>query len=158
MNKLISVTDPGKQFITLEGGHTPLTPDVINNSILELEAAMGALPDESKVALETMHTFMPDIYVRTVYMKAGALVTGKIHAKEHIVIVSKGAASVVSAGHGAVEMIAPRIFVSAPGEKRLLFIREDMIFTTVHPNPTNTRDIATLEAELMAAEFNEVKS
>lgn len=144
-----------RQFITLEGGKVDLTPEVIRNSILGLEAAMQGLPDETKLALETMHTFIDGIYVRTVLMRAGSLVTGKIHRKEHIVIVSKGCASVVSEEFGSQQIGSPQIFVSPPGVKRLLFIHEDMIFTTVHPNPSNTRDIAKLESELMVPSFEE---
>ena len=147
-----------KQFVTLEGGFSKLSPEVIRNSILGLEKAMSGLPDESKMGLETMHNFTDGIYIRTVYMKAGSLITGKIHNKEHTVIVSSGAASIVSEDSGSNYLQAPAIFISPPGVKRLLFIHDDMVFTTVHPNPSNTRNIAQLEAELMAKDYSEVKS
>lgn len=137
-----------KSFITLEGGDTELTPEVIRNSVLALESAMKGLPDVAKCGLETMHNFIDGVYTRTVYMPAGTLWTGQIHSKEHIVIVSKGSANVVSEDHGATFLQAPAIFNSPAGVKRLLFIQTDMIFTTVHPNPTNTRDLKQLEHAL----------
>jgi len=150
---LTPITSDTKQFITLEGGYSEITPELIRNSILSLETAMSGLPGETKLGLETMHNFTDGIYIRTVYMRAGSLITGKIHKLEHTVIVSKGRASIVSEDTGAREITAPMIFISPPGVKRLLFIREDMIFTTVHPNPTNTRDLAQLEAALMIESY-----
>lgn len=141
------------QFVTLEAGHSPVTPSLIRNSILGLEELMKGAPDEVKLGIETMHNFIDGTYVRTVLMPAGSLITGKIHKQEHIVIISQGSASVVSEELGAKHLSAPMLYVSPPGVKRLLFIHSDMIMTTVHPNPTNTRDIAKLEDELIAPDY-----
>lgn len=145
------------RFITLESGKSEITPQAIRNSILGLEQMMLAQPAEAKLCLETQHDFAPGVYVRTVLMGKGSLITGKIHKQEHIVIISKGSASVVSEEFGAKKLTAPMIFISPPGVKRLLFIHEDMVFTTVHQNPTNTRDIAALEAEIIAPTYEDLE-
>lgn len=158
MIKSIALTEQrpdSKQFITIEGGLSELSPEIIRNSITGLEKAMHGLPDESKCGAETMHNFTDGIYVRTVFMKAGTLFTGKTHKLEHTVIVSKGVASIVDAALGASLLKAPAIFISPPGSKRLFFVHEDLIFTTIHPNPSNTRDIAKLEAELTIPQAEE---
>lgn len=132
----------------------------IREEIAKLEQAMLAHPDAiaGHMSLDLMHHFTPGIYMRTVLMKAGDLIVGQIHKREHLVVVSAGRARVVSEefDSGAKELVAPYIFKSQPGVKRALLILEDMVFTTVHSNPTNTQDLAQLEAELIAKDYSEV--
>lgn len=154
-NKIVSISDPNS-FITLEAGKSELTPEMIRTSILEMEKKMSGLPAESKIALETMHTFAEGLYSRTVYMKAGSLFTGKIHKKEHIVVISQGSCSVVSEEFGSRLICAPMVFMSPPLVKRLLFVHTDSIWTTVHKNPTNTRDLDILEKDLMLESYEGV--
>lgn len=129
----------------------------IRAEILRLEAEMKEHPAsmEGYGALDLMHHFSPGIYMRTVLMKAGDLVIGQIHRKEHLVVISAGAARVVSEEWGAKEVRAPFIFKSPPGVKRALLILEDMVFTTVHANPDDTQDLRELEAELIAHSYEE---
>lgn len=129
----------------------------LRNEIAFLEEKMRETPG-SFDSLEVMHHFTPGIYVRTVIMHPGELIMGKIHKKEHLVIVSQGKARVVSEEFGAVEITAPQIFKSPPGVKRVLLILETMIWTTVHENPSNTEDLGILEEELIAKNYSEVKS
>jgi hypothetical protein len=128
--------------------------------IARLEAAMKEHPAavEGYGALDLMHHFTDGIYMRTVRMNCGDLIVGRIHKKEHLVVVSAGRARVVSEEWGAKEIVAPMIFKSPPGAKRVLLILEDMVWTTVHSNPTNTEDLAALEAEFIAADYSEVVS
>lgn len=156
MNNLIVKQDPsGKSFLTIEGGFTNLSPEMVRKSIHSLEQAMMARPPEEKLALETMHTFADGVYTRTVFMKAGSLITGKIHKKEHIVVIGQGSASVVSEEFGSKIIQAPMVFVSRPYVKRALFVHEDMVWTTVHKNPSNTTDLDVLEAELIAKDYED---
>ncbi len=152
-----AVTPETKEFITLEIGSEKASPEVVRNSILALEAVLKEAPTEQQLALETLHSFAEGTYCRTVYMRAGSAITGKIHKVEHVVIISKGRARVASEEFGAKILQAPQIFVSPPGVKRALFIEEDMIWTTVHKNPTNTRDLAVLESELMASDYGDLQ-
>lgn len=157
-NLILKENDDGKRFFSIEAGVTPLTPEIIRSSIGQLQDAMVALPDATKIALETMHNFSDGVYVRTVFMKAGSLIVGKIHKLDHIVIIGQGSASVVSEEMGAQTISAPMIFHSRPYVKRALFIHEDMVWTTVHKNPTNTRDLDVLEKELIAEDYEEMKT
>lgn len=125
--------------------------------IATLEAKMRENPGAFH-ELEVMHHFTKGIYARTVIMHAGELVVGKIHKKEHLVVVSQGSARVVSEEFGSVEIMAPQIFKSPPGVKRCLLILEDVIWTTFHENPTNTQDLAILEEELIAKDYEGVQS
>jgi len=135
----------------------PETQKAENREKIEkLAEALKALPDECKVAMDTMHLFTDGMYARTVLMKAGELIVGKIHNKEHIVVISAGRAKVFAEEIGeAVELRAPSIFISPPGSRRTLLIEEDMVWTTIHSTPE--RDLVKLEAELIAKTHEEVK-
>lgn len=152
-NIIIKKDDSGSSFLTIEGGHTELSQEIIRGAIGNLEKAMIALPDDQKIALETKHSFADGIYTRTVFMKAGSLITGKIHKLEHIVVIGQGSASVVSEEFGSKMIKAPMVFVSRPYVQRALFVHEDMVWTTVHKNPSNTQDLDILEEELIAKDF-----
>jgi hypothetical protein len=143
----------GQSFLTIEGGFNSLTPKMIRQSIHSLEEAMLKVPAEKQIALETMHTFADGVYTRTVFMKAGSLITGKIHKLDHIVVIGQGSASVVSEEFGAKVISAPMVFYSRPYVKRALFIHEDMVWTTVHKNPDNIRDLDVLEKMLIAPDY-----
>ena len=127
----------------------------LRQSIAALEAVAKADPN-SFDTLDVMHHFTSGIYCRTVLMRAGDIVVGKIHKREHIVVVSAGRARVVSEEFGAKEIIAPAVFKSPPGVKRALHILEDMVWTTIHKNASNTEDMSELEAELIAKDYEEV--
>ena len=103
-----------------------------------------------------MHHFGDHTYVRTMLGKAGDIIVGKIHARDHIVIVSSGRAIVVSEEFGKQEIFAPMVFKSKAGAQRAFHILEDMVLTTVHDNPTNTQDLAELEDYLIKKDHTEV--
>lgn len=133
-----------------------LMQESIRSGIASLEEKCRAVA-EHVVALEVMHHFMPGIYVRTCLMKAGDIIVGKIHKKEHLVIVSAGRAQVLSEEFGAKEIVAPAVFKSPPGVKRALLVTADCVWSTIHENPTNTQDLSVLEEELIAKDYTEVK-
>lgn len=157
-NLIISKNEDGNSIFTIEGGFSELTPEMIRNSIHSLEQKMMAAPPKEKLALETMHTFAEGVYTRTVFMKAGSLITGKIHKLEHIVVIGQGSASVVSEEFGAKIIQAPMVFMSRAYVKRALFIHEDMVWTTVHKNPDNIRDLDVLEEMLIAKDYTDAPS
>lgn len=127
----------------------------IREGIMALEKTMKACP-EAFTSLEVMHHFTDGIYSRTCLMHKGELIVGKIHKKEHLVVVSAGHATVVSEEFGNKEIVAPAVFKSPPGVKRVLLIKEDMVWTTIHKNESNTQDMDVLEDELIAKEYSEV--
>jgi quercetin dioxygenase-like cupin family protein len=113
-----------------------------------LEAAgLERLDPEDPVMLS--HMFTPGIYARKFKMKAGSVVVGKLHAQEHLCIISAGRA-LVTTERGTQELAAPCEFVSPAGSKRALVILEDMVWITVHRS--DETDPLRLEAELIIAE------
>jgi quercetin dioxygenase-like cupin family protein len=125
------------------------TPDEIRADVAEFAEALKSLPQEE---LPVQHDFLDGVYMRTVFMKAGLIVVGKIHKQEHVAIISKGSATVLTE-HGVVEIKAPFIFKSPPGARRALRIHEDMVWTTVHRS--DHKDLESLEDQLIAKDFND---
>ena len=125
----------------------PDTPDplAIRSQIDDLEARMFAAP---QVAIETRHYYADGLYAREITIPAGVLLTGKIHAREHINIVSKGCIDVLTEG-GARRIEAPATFVSPPGTKRVGFTHAETVWTTLHANEGALTDPDALEAVLL---------
>lgn len=93
------------------------------------------------------HHFAPGVYIREILMPAGAFLIGAEHTTEHFNIVLSGRASVIIE-EKVHEIVAPDIFVSRPGVRKVLKIHETMRWQTVHANPNNETDIAKFEATL----------
>jgi hypothetical protein len=127
--------------------------------ILALEAELARLPSiEPFVTLNEF--FAPGQYAREFKLAARpwgddrqAVVIGKIHRHAHVNVVSKGRCTVYTED-GLMEVQAPMTFISAPGTKRVVVIHEDLVWTTVHHNPTDETDLARLEAEIIAVDYN----
>lgn len=113
-----------------------------------LEAAgLTRLDPEDPVMLS--HIFTLGIYARQFKMKAGSVVVGKLHAQEHLCIISAGRA-LVTTEQGTQEIAAPCTFVSPAGSKRALVILEDMVWTTIHRS--DETDPRRLEDQLIISE------
>ena len=48
--------------------------------------------------------------------------------------------------------------ISKAGTKRALYAKTDLVWTTVHLNPTNTEDIGELEEEIIAKSYEEYET
>ena len=123
-------------------------------AILRLQEAL--LPVQCEMP-EPVHHFARGMYGRELTLPAGAVVVGKIHKHEHLLMVLKGRATVVSE-FGRQEVLAGWISVSLPGTKRAVYSHEDTTFVTVHLNPTDTHDLHAVEAEHIEPESADVQA
>lgn len=97
-----------------------------------------------QVECPVVHIFAKGVYVRQLHVRAGILSTGKIHKYEHVGMLLKGVRDMVI--DGEVRTVkAPFTTIVKAGEKLACYTWEDSIYATVHPNPDDERDIATLE-------------
>jgi hypothetical protein len=117
---------------------------VLRDKIDALETLMLREP---QVEIEPVNYFASGLYAREITIKAGTLLTGKIHRTEHLNIVSKGRI-IVWTEDGMREVAAPFTMVSRPGTKRVGYALEDTVWTTIHA--TTETDLVKLEAELIA--------
>lgn len=125
------------------------TPVEIRNGVTRLAEHLKQFPQED---IPVQHEFLDGVYMRTVFMKAGDIIIGKIHKQEHVAIISQGRATVLTE-HGVLEIKAPFFFKSPPGARRALVIHEDMIWTTVHRS--DHKDLESLEEQLIAKDFDD---
>lgn len=121
--------------------------DVIAGSMREkvenLEAHMRDMP---QAELVTNHYFADGIYARELLHPEGALIVGKVHKREHLLIVTKGRLRI--AMNEEVRFVeAPAVLVSAPGTKRALLALEDSVYMTVHR--TNKKNLSKIEKEVV---------
>lgn len=97
------------------------------------------------------HYFADGMYGRLLPIDAGMVVVGKMHRHEHLVILLSGKC-VISTADGMRRFTGPQVWVSKPGEKRALVTLTDCVFMTTHLNPTNTQDLAAIEADVIVSE------
>jgi len=111
----------------------------------DLEQTLMRLP---KADLEIVHRFTPGLYSREMRVKAGSMVTSKIHKTRHPFVVSQGHLTVWNPATGeCVEIRAPYHGVTEPGTRRVALIHADTIWTTFHP--TDLTDPEAIEAEII---------
>jgi len=107
----------------------------VNGTLDELESVM--LENFPMINCPLVHRFTEGLYVREIFMPAGSLITSKIHKTQHQFFILKGAVSVWTNEGEEVYLEAPYIGITEPGTRRLLYIWEDCIWATSHPNPNN---------------------
>jgi hypothetical protein len=128
----------------------PTPPAPTRAQIDSLQSVMATMPQE-QAALEPWNTFGPGFYARTIALPRGTVLVGKVHATEHIFILSKGELAVAT--EDGVQVIrAPFQSLGRPGLKRVGVALTDCVCTNVHINPDDERDLERLEARYITPE------
>ncbi len=123
-------------------------------TIADLENVLLDNPETfPKVDIKTNHYFGHGTYVREVIMPAGTLVTGKIHRKSCVNILSMGVMRVSMSNGEAAEIQAPHTFVSGPGIKKAVYAVTDCVFVNVHPW-TGPEDVDLVEQQVIAPSYD----
>ncbi len=117
--------------------------------IQALEAACRPMP---QVDCPLIHHYAPGLYAREIAIPAGTVVVGKIHKHAHINVISHGSAFVVTE-FDRVRVQAPYTFVSQPGTKRSLIAETDLVWTTIHTNEDDCRDVELIESRLISPDY-----
>ena len=129
----------------------------VRNRLAVFEQRLQELPDQKREKdFRLEHVFTPGIYIRTIYMPAVSVLTGKIHRHEHWNILQAGTVSVYSKD-GLKTLTGPQSMVSSSGVKRAVFCHTDTVWTTVHHNPDELRDLADLEHHIIAPEYAQLQ-
>jgi len=131
----------------------------IRTEILGLEESLKAdFPEATygdRADCPLTHSFSDGIYVRKIKIPAGLIATGKIHKHRHPNFLMSGTVRVVTEGGGEQLLEGPCDMISPSGTKRALYAITDLVWITVHHNPTNTRDIEKLEKEIIADSYED---
>ena len=116
--------------------------------MFELEASIMARDD--CVVVDDMpynHWFAPGLYGREITIPADTVLTTRIHASEHIAIISKGKLDIFG-DDGSITVEAPHTMITKIGTKRAIYTHTETVFTTIHTNPDNETDIDKLVDKL----------
>ncbi len=134
-----------------------LPAPIARQKIMAIQRACQALPDGQRMdeSPPLKHWLAPGIYAREIHLPAGTVVVGKIHRHRHFNVISQGSITCYTE-FGLETHTAPASFISEPGTKRVVHTHEDAIWTTIHPNPTDETNIATLESMFTALEYAEL--
>jgi len=126
----------------------------IREKILTIEDKMREHPDAMiGDCCPLKHTFVDGAYVREITMPKGMLLTSKIHKICHPYFVLKGDVSVLTE-EGVKRIKAPYSGITQPGTKRVLYMHEETVWTTVHV--TKETDLEKIEKEIIAEIYDEV--
>ena len=143
---LVDVFTPAPLAVLQEEGHVTAAPaGSIRTKIENLEAEMLRLP---QVECPLEHHFAPGLYARQITIPAGTMLTGKIHKHDDINVLLSGEIDVLTP-HGFKRMHGPCTFVARAGTKKLGYAYTDVVWTTIHANPTDETDIDKLELLLV---------
>jgi quercetin dioxygenase-like cupin family protein len=112
----------------------------------QIEALQRELLKLPQIEPETKHYFADGMYAREVFRKAGTLIVGKVHKKEHFFVLIQGELSLWTEA-GMKRVKAPFLWVSQPGTKRVTYAHEDSTAMTVHQVSSN--DLEAIEEELV---------
>jgi hypothetical protein len=143
--------------MTLRKANTSIDRKNIRKNLIEFEEQIKSMDDSfvgDSVQCPLKHSFSDGIYVREIFIPAGMYIVGKIHFHEHPNFLLKGEVDVITED-GKERLVGPLSMISKAGTKRALYAITDLVWVTVHLNPTNTRDLGELE-KLIIAESYEV--
>jgi len=136
--------------------NTSICKTSIREGIMSLEEDIrkqeGAFIGDSDIC-PLKHSFTDGIYVREIFVPAGMVLVGKIHKHEHPNFLLSGEADMVTEDGGRVRVKGPCAMISPSGTKRALVSVTDLVWITVHHNPTNTQDLKELEEIIIADSY-----
>lgn len=107
-----------------------------------------SLKDAPQLEAPVQHLFSDGIYMREIRMPADSIVIGHPHKTRHWNIILSGRA-IVSIDGVSQEIVGPCRFESHEGAQKCLHVLEEMVWITVHPNPSNSQDLARIEESMV---------
>lgn len=129
------------------------TPRKAYRKMLAIERAIAELPGARKgdAGAPLNHNFGDGLYVRTIHMSKGDIFVSKLHKTNHPYFVTMGSCLVWD-GEKSVAIKSPFSGFTEAGTKRVLFILEDCVWTTVHA--TKETDLEKIEDEIIAKDYD----
>lgn len=115
-------------------------------STLDLQSSLRSVRDSALPPAECPVTnrFAPGIYWREVSIPAGVFAVGHQHKTEHLNVMLSGRVRVLCDGQVR-ELVAPQVFSSPAGVRKIVLALEPTRWANVHANPTDEHDMDKLE-------------
>ena len=92
------------------------------------------------------HFICNKTYTRQISLPKDMILTGKVHNFDHTSILSKGEVTIMTS-EGTSRIKAPATWISKAGTKRLIYVHEDTIWSTIHQSENTL--VEDLENELV---------
>jgi hypothetical protein len=128
------------------------TRDPVKRGFDALECAMIELSEVFPVECPVHHDFADNMYIRTIHIPAGTLLTSMTHLTKHPFVVTKGVCDVIDTKGKVQRITAPHIGMTLPGTRRIIQTVTDVVWTTFHA--TEITDPDQWLAENTVAENN----
>lgn len=87
--------------------------------------------EQTAKELPLEHFICNKTYTRQITLPKDILLTGKVHNFDHVSILSKGDVSIMTPD-GISRVKAPATWISKAGTKRLIYVHEETIWSTIH--------------------------
>lgn len=98
------------------------------------------------------HSFAEGVYIRELIIPKGMFCVGKLHKDSYVNCFLKGDMTILTE-EGLKRIKGPCAIVSPAGTKRFGYSHAEVVWVTVHPNPTNTMDIEKLESAIHVDDY-----
>jgi len=121
-------------------------------TISKIDSLVKVMQTLPQLEAPVVHHFSEGVYVREIHMCKDMVIVGKIHKTRHLNIISKGKCVVVTPTR-KFEVQAPCTFESYPGEQKVVYMLEDVVWSTVHV--TDSTDLEEIEEHCIAKEYDE---
>ena len=126
-----------KQELEIRKENTSLS--TFENKVQIVEKVML---QQEQVDCPVTHKFGPGIYIREVFLPAGATVVGHYHTQPHLNIMIAGRLALVGENGESTELVAPCTF-TAPAGRKIAYIYETVLWHNVYA--TEETDLEKLE-------------
>ena len=97
----------------------------LRSRIEKLEAGLQGVP---QVDCSVRHYFAPGMYAREISIPKGTVITGAIHKRQNLAILSQGVI-VLATENGPLTISAPHTLTVSPGGKNAAVALEDAVWT-----------------------------
>lgn len=151
------INDPIGNFLAcLERGSFPIDAipyDIISNC----ERVLKNFPQaDGPVESKFVNNNGLNIYVRTLRLSAGQILTSKLHKTRHPFVVTEGVITIFSTTNGLELIKAPYYGITQPGTKRLAYVNQDTVWTTYHI--TNASTVSEAEREIIEEDETKINT
>lgn len=121
-------------------------------TLQHIQAFESAIKDFPQVDCPVDHAFADGLYRRTVTMPAGLVVTSKYHKTNHFAFIMRGVVDVWEPNGPKIRHVAPCMFITPAGTKRVLHVIEETEWATVHA--TEHKDVSLIERDIIDPEMS----
>lgn len=124
--------------------------------VSEMEVYAKTLPmfiSGDELPLE--HSFAEGLYIRTLLIPKGHFCIGKLHYDSYVNFFVEGDMTIFTEG-GVKRVGGPSMIVSPAGTKRFGYAHSNVVWVTVHPNPTEERNIKALDSIIHAPRYDDI--